>query len=601
MARVHQIIEAPGCIRFFLLAVVFLLPVLSSGQTASSDRQTARSDSVRLASIVDEYWQYPLTDTFYARLLAGGNVDHLPDISQKKANADAEFARHILAELRRLNEKHLSHDEFLTLQVLLWQAELEQGFAKYHWFDFQISAHASVLPFVQIILERQQFKEQADLDRYLKLLQELKVFIAQNQELAEGQAQRGIVLPKAGIAGAKSFLSSYIQTPEKSPFFVAEERLAAIDPALANTFREKVRVAIQSEINPALQALVNYIGGDYAKKAPEKVGLAHYPGGQEFYRFLVHAYTTLDMSPEGIHQLGIQAVQFDEEQMAILRKKMGYTGTAKQFREFLLTDPHFIAKSPEEVGERLMAYVKRIEPKIGLYFLHVPRAGYAIQQLQSRLDAAFTFGKYVEPSAGQPLGIYYFNGSQLSARPMFKAGPLILHELIPGHHFQLNLAAENHALPAFQRYAPFPAYTEGWADYSSQLGFEMGAYVDDYDLYGLLAQNVHQSVRLVVDTGLHYMGWSLAQATDYMREHEIESDVQIQSEVSRYSMEVPAQALAYKLGSNEFLRLRAKAQKELGKKFDIRDFHECVLGSGPMPLTVLARHVDWCVAQARKK
>jgi uncharacterized protein (DUF885 family) len=287
--------------------------------------------------------------------------------------------------------------------------------------------------------------------------------------------------------------------------------------------------------------------------------------------------------------------------MTILRKKMGYTGMAKQFREFLLTDPRFIAKSPQEVRDRLMSYVKRIESKIGTYFLRVPKAGYTIQRLQPGLEAAFTFGKYVEPSAGQPLGIYYFNGSQLNARPMFKAGPLITHELIPGHHFQLNLAAENHALPAFRRYAPFPAYTEGWADYSSQLGNEMGAYVDDYDRYGLLAQNVHQSVRLVVDTGLHYMGWSLAQATNYMREHELESDIQIQTEASRYSMGTPAQALAYKLGSNEMLRLRAKAQKELGKKFDIRDFHECVLGSGPLPLEVLEQHVHWCIEQAKKE
>jgi uncharacterized protein (DUF885 family) len=176
-----------------------------------------------------------------------------------------------------------------------------------------------------------------------------------------------------------------------------------------------------------------------------------------------------------------------------------------------------------------------------------------------------------------------------------------MHELVPGHHFQLNLAAENHAIPAFRRYAPFPAYTEGWADYSSQLGTEMGAYVDDYDRYGLLAQNLHQSVRLVVDTGFHSLGWSLDQATEYMREHEIESDVQIQTEASRYSMGEPAQALAYKLGSNEILRLRARAQKELGKKFDIRDFHECVLGSGPLPLQVLDQHVEWCITQAKKQ
>jgi uncharacterized protein (DUF885 family) len=429
----------------------------------------------------------------------------------------------------------------------------------------------------------------------------LKAFIAQTKELTEGQAKRGIVLPKAGIAPAQAFLSSFIKDPDKSPFYVASERLAGIDPGLAVPFREKVKAAIQSEINPALQALADYVGGEYAKKAPEKVGLGQYPGGEEFYRFLIHAYTTLDMSPAQIHKLGVAAVQHDEEQMAILRKKIGYPGTAAEFREFLLTDPRFIAKSPEEFRDRLLSYVQRIEPKVNSYFLHAPKAKYTADRLAPALESAFTFGMYVPPSAGQSAGIYYFNGSHLEARPLFKAGPLITHELIPGHHFQLNLAAENHSIPAFRRYAPFPAYTEGWADYSSQLSSEMGAYTDDYDSYALLAQNVHQSLRLVVDTGFHALGWTLEQAKEYMREHELESDIQIETEASRYSMGEPAQALAYKLGSNEILRLRARAQKELGKKFDIRVFHECVLGSGPLPLQVLDQHVEWCITQAKKQ
>lgn len=558
------------------------------------------TDAGRLARLIDEYWHYPLLGTFYARFLAGEPVD-LPDLSDQKANSDAEFERRLLAELRTINAGHLSHEDFLNLQVLRWQMEIDIGFAKYHWFDVEITAHASPLPVVQAIFERQQFLGAADLDRYLKLLQQLKVFITQTRELTEGQAQSGIVLPKAGIADAQTFLSSFITEPEKSPFFIQPERLAGIEPALAAPFREKIRTAIQSEINPALQALVDYVAGDYAKKAPEKVGLSQYPGGQEFYRFLIHAYTTLDISPQKIHQLGLQSVQHDEEQMVILRKKMGYKGTAAEFRQFLLTDPQFIAKTPEEFRNRLMSYVERIEPKVNAFFLHRPKAGYTAERLSPALESAYTFGMYVLPSAGQLVGIYYFNGSHLEARPLFKAGPLITHELIPGHHFQLNLAAENHSIPAFRRYAPFPAYTEGWADYSSQLASEMGAYADDYDRYALLAQNVHQSLRLVVDTGFHSLGWSLEQAKKYMREHELESDIQIDTEASRYSMGEPAQALAYKLGSNEMLRLRAKAQKELGKNFDIREFHNWILGSGPLPLEILEQHVGWCIQQAKKR
>ena len=601
MLREHSVtIRFPRCARDLrkALLVVVLLSCLPA--SAQSKAPASETDAAHLNRIIDEYWHHPLTSTFYARYLAGELVD-LPDISEKKANSDVGFERHILAELRSINPNHLSHAEFLNLAVLRWQAEDDIGFAKFHWFDIEITAHASPLPVVQAIFERQQFHGPSDLERYLNLLQQLKVFIAQTRGLTEGQAKRGIVLPKPGIAPAQAFLASFIKEPEKSPFYVAPERLAAIDPAASASFREKVRAAIESEINPALQSLVDYVGGEYAKKAPEKVGLGQYAGGEEFYRFLIHAYTTLDMSPAKIHQIGLEAVQHDEEGMAVLRKKMGYKGTAAEFRHFLLTDPQFIAKSPEEFRDRLMSYVERIEPKVSQYFLHTPKARYTTERLVPSLESAFTFGMYVRPSGRQATGIYYFNGSGLEARPLFKAGPLITHELIPGHHLQLNLAAENQSIPAFRRYAPFPAYSEGWADYASQLASEMGAYTNDYDRYALLAQNVHQSSRLVVDTGLHSLGWTLEQAREYMREHELESEVQIETEASRYSMGEPAQALAYKLGSNEMLRLRAKAQKELGKNFDIREFHECILDSGELPLGILEQHVDWCIQKAKKR
>jgi len=457
--EIHRHNRVPRYARDFRNAL--LVAILLSCLTASAQGQTpaTETDAGRLARLIDEYWHYPLLGTFYARFLAGEPVD-LPDLSDQKANSDAEFERRLLAELRTINAGHLSHEDFLNLQVLRWQMEIDIGFAKYHWFDVEITAHASPLPVVQAIFERQQFQGAADLDRYLKLLQQLKVFITQTRELTEGQAQRGIVLPKAGIADAQTFLSSFITEPKKSPFFIQPERLAGIEPALAAPFREKIRTAIQSEINPALQALVDYVAGDYAKKAPEKVGLSQYPGGQEFYRFLIHAYTTLDISPQEIHQLGLQSVQHDEEQMVILRKKMGYKGTAAEFRQFLLTDPQFIAKTPEEFRNRLMSYVERIEPKVNAFFQHRPKAGYTTERLSPALESAYTFGMYVLPSAGQLVGIYYFNGSHLEARPLFKAGPLITHELIPGHHFQLNLAAENRSIPAFRRFALFPAYTD---------------------------------------------------------------------------------------------------------------------------------------------
>ncbi|HET9166169.1 MAG TPA: DUF885 domain-containing protein, partial [Candidatus Angelobacter sp.] len=488
-----------------------------------------------MARIANEYWQHILAHNFFERFRSGAPVNQLPDLSEENARSDAAFADHILAELKKVNIAELPHEDLLTLKIMRWQANLDKEFARYYWLDIQATVHSSLVPVVQRILEDQRFHSSADLDHYLSLLEQYPAFISTTRKMLQGQERRGIVLPREGIPGAKALFSNYLQKADKSPLFVGQERLASIDPALVSPFQEKVRQAIRARINPEFEALIAYISGDYARNAPDGVGLWQYPNGKEFYRFLVRAYTTVNVVPEELHRIGLHDVERLETEMAELRRKIGFNGSRDEFHKSLQTDPRFIAKNPEEVRERLMSYVHRVEPKVASYFLHVPKATYDIKRLDASLEGAMTFGYYAEPSPGQPLGIYFFNGSHLSERSMFKAGPLILHELIPGHHFQLNLTAENQALPELRRHTPLPAYSEGWADYSSQLGEEMGAYLNDYDRYALLAQNMHQAVRLVVDTGMHAIRWSRAKAVEYMRQHELESETQIESESLRYA------------------------------------------------------------------
>jgi uncharacterized protein (DUF885 family) len=579
----------------------FALPVAVYAQTPGARQATSsKQSSALLARIASEYSQYTLSHNFFERFRSGAPMDELPDLSEKNAKADGAFAAHILAELKEVKPPELTHDEQLTLKILRWQADLDQEFARYYWVEIGASAYSSVVPVVQRILDDQRFRKISDLDHYLSLLNTYPVFIARTRTTLQEQARRGIVLPKDGIPGAKALFSVYLQEPEKSPLFVPRERLAGIDPALVAPFQEKVKQIIGTRINPEFEALVAYISGEYASHAPQEVGLWQYSRGAEYYRFLVRAYTTLNVTPEELHRIGVEYVASLEEEMTALRNKIGFKGSREEFHRFLQTDPRFIAKSQEEVRERLMSYVHRVEPKVSSYFLHVPKATYDVRRLDASLEGAMTFGYYAEPSPGQPVGIYFFNGSHLSERSMFKAGPLILHELVPGHHFQLNLTAENHALPEMRRHTIIPAYSEGWGDYSSYLGIEMGAYRDDYDRYALLAQEMHQSVRLVVDTGMHAMKWSRAKAKEYMHQHELESETQIESESLRYSMGTPAQALAYRVGSRKILELRKRAEKELGPNFDLRAFHGWILDSGPMPLEVLDWHVSWCIEQAKK-
>jgi uncharacterized protein (DUF885 family) len=227
-----------------------------------------------------------------------------------------------------------------------WQANLDRGFARYYWLDIQATAYSSLIPVVQRILEDQRFRSVADLDHYLSLLDQYPAFIASTRKVFQGQAQRGILLPREGIPGAKALFSYYLQDADKSPLFVAQERLASIDPALISPFQEKVRQAIRTRINPEFEALIAYISGDYAKNAPHDIGLWRYPNGKQFYRFLVHAYTTVNVAPEELHRIGLQDVERLEAEMANLRRQIGFKGSREEFHKFLQTDPRFIAKSP---------------------------------------------------------------------------------------------------------------------------------------------------------------------------------------------------------------------------------------------------------------
>jgi uncharacterized protein (DUF885 family) len=265
----------------------------------------------------------------------------------------------------------------------------------------------------------------------------------------------------------------------------------------------------------------------------------------------------------------------------------------------LRTDPRFLAKTPDEVGERLMAALHRIEPQIPRWFLRKPRAPYGVRRLGAESEGSWTFGYYQQPSATDPQGTYYYNGSKLDQRPLVDAAALIYHELLPGHHFQIALQLENKALPAFRR-SSFPtAFVEGWGEYASNLGIEMGVYDDPYALYGRLAADMMLTTRLVVDTGMNALGWPRSRAMDLMRDNCLISDTQIETETLRYSASIPGQALAYKIGSSKIQELRLRAEKELGERFDIRRFHDAVLSHGALPMAVLEAHIDDWIAREK--
>lgn len=554
-----------------------------------------------LAKIAADYSQFRLDREPFLRLQRSLPVRDLPDITVEYFRQEADFYRGLVGRLDRVDPRSLDHDDWLTRAVLLWELKHAIEFADHLGVVPLVTPHGLPLGGIHEIFTRQAFASKDDLDLYLQLLRQYPRYVGQIRTTTAWQQSRGFLVPKETADQTAVLIRSYARPPETSLFAVAPDRLARIDPKDGERFRTEVARIVSAEINPALEALASWLAGDYRKAAPETVGLGQYgqAGGPEAYRFLVRLYTGLDVTPEEVHRIGLEAVARIDARMAELRKKVGFTGTRRQFHDSLRTDPRFLAKTPEDTEERLMAPIRRIEPLIGRYFLRLPKAPYGVKRLDPELEGSMTFGMYQVPTPVDPKGWYLYNGSKLDQRPLVNAAALIYHELLPGHHFQIAMQMENGSLPEFRRDLFHTAFVEGWGEYASELGLEMGLYDDPYSEYGRLAMDMFLSNRLVVDTGMNALGWPLERAREYMREHILESEVQIQSETLRYAVNKPGQALAYKMGSAKIWELRRRAEKELGERFDIRRFHEAVLGSGSLPLSVLEEHIGWWIGQEK--
>jgi uncharacterized protein (DUF885 family) len=354
---------------------------------------------------------------------------------------------------------------------------------------------------------------------------------------------------------------------------------------------------ISSEVNPVLTSIVDYLKGDYSQKAPDNVGLWQYPGGSEYYTFLVKLNTNKDITPEDVHEIGIKSVKQNYEGIAKIKDKVGFEGSLDDFVHFLKTDKQFFPKTAEEIGEKLRSFIAGMDAKVDQYFLRKPKAPYGTERLDPSLEGSMTFGYYNAPTATEPRGIYYYNGSTPEKRSLLQAESLIYHELVPGHHFHSALQSENENLPKFRRESWVNAFGEGWAEYSAWLGKEMGLYKDPYDLCGRYLSDMFLSARLVVDTGMNHLKWPRTKAVEYILANSFFTPTQAFTESLRYSVDIPGQALGYKMGSIQMHDIRKRAEKELGDKFDIRKFHDAIMGSASMPFPILEKHIDWFIAK----
>jgi uncharacterized protein (DUF885 family) len=435
--------------------------------------------------------------------------------------------------------------------------------------------------------------DDAGRQRYLDGLHQIPVLLAQIETKLRGQVMRGIVLPAAQVDAAVPLIRSFALPPDTSAFAVAPGRLDAIPPDARAAFASAVRDAIAAVVNPSFERLAAYVDGPYRSRASTDVGVGRYPDGARYYRVLVRQHTGLELTPEQIHEIGLAEVARLERELDAVRQQAGFAGSLAQFRTFLKTDRRFVPTAPAQIGDALMAAAKKIEPVLAAWFMERPKAPYGARRLMPALEPVMTYGYYQRPTPpAEPGGYYLFNGSVLEQRSLLNAAALSYHELVPGHHFQIALTLENPRLSKFRKNAMYTAFTEGWGEYASDLAGEMGMYPDPYERAGRLSMDLFLSTRLVVDTGMNALGWSRERAMDYMRAHTFESETQIKTESLRYSADMPGQALAYKMGSRTIRALRERMRARLGARFDVRRFHQAVLGHGAMPLGVLELHVE---------
>ncbi len=442
------------------------------------------------------------------------------------------------------------------------------------------------------------FRDRGDYAEWIARLRTIDVRLEQTTELlrmgiAEGNVQPRVIMERI----PEQIRRQIVDDPAASPFFTPFLRMPEIiDAVERDRLTEQALTAISRVVVPAYRRFLDFFEQRYLPATRASVGIDDTPAGSDWYRNRVRWFTTTDTSAAEIHELGLAEVRRIRGAMLELIEQTGFEGGFDDFLTFLRTDPRFRYRDAEELFRAYVVMAKRIDPLLTGFFGKLPRTPYGVRAIPAETAPDTTTAYYQPPAVdGSRAGFYYVNLYRPEERPTYEIPVLTVHEAVPGHHLQIALAMEQTDLPKFRRDLEATAYVEGWALYSESLGEEMGLYDDPYDRFGQLTYEMWRAVRLVVDTGLHARQWTREQAIAFFRSHAPKSELDIVNEIDRY-IAMPGQALAYKIGELKLRELRARAAARLGERFDLRQFHDVVLGTGAVPLDVLEQTVDAWIA-----
>ena len=525
------------------------------------------------------------------------NATRLADVGPEAQQARLKVWDDVLAQLKAIDPATLSADNQVNYAIYQYQVQNLADEVRQRTYEMPFNSDSSFWSNLGF-MARREMKTAQDFRNYIARLNDVPRYFEQQTANMRAGLARGFSVPRAVLDGRDVSISmvAELKDPTESGLYAPFKKLPSNIPAAEQQqLQEAARQAIAGSVIPSFAKLLTFFREEYVPQARTTLAAEAMPGGKAFYQQQIREYTTLDMSPQQIHALGLSEVKRIQQEMNAIIDKVGFSGNSPEtrfadFLQFLRTDPQFYAKTPDELLWRAAWISKRVDGVIGKYFT-LPRARFTIVPVPPDIAPFWTAGR-------GGMGTYWVNTYNLPARSLYNLPALTLHESEPGHALQGALSAEQGELPEFRRNNYISAYGEGWGLYSEKLGVEMGIYQTPYEDFGRLTYEMWRACRLVIDTGVHHYGWSREQALAYLREHTALSEHEVTTEVDRY-ISWPAQALSYKLGEITILKLRAEAEKELGDKFDLKAFHDTVLQQGSVPLPVLERQIRAWVAQRK--
>ena len=543
----------------------------------------------RLGELADAFYDYRL-EQFGLTETANGATEqgaHLPSVTAAAHRERAKRYADFLARLDAIDRAKLTENARTNALVLRTLLEAEIGDARFAEWEMPFDSDSN---FWSYLAPRGGFTSVEQYENYIGRMRDIPRYFAEHTANTRAGLARGFSVPRVTLEGRDVSIASYVvDDPERSPFWTPFADMPRGIPAdEQERLRKAGREAIEQQVTPAYAKWLTFFREEYLPNTRTSLGASEFPEGAAYYAQQIRQYTTLDLTAEQIHEIGLAEVARITAEMEKVKAEAGFAGTLAEFVSFLRTDPQFVARSGDELMG-VSAYVaKRVDGKLADYFGFLPRHRYTIRPVDPAIAPFYTAGR-------GGLDACQMNTYDLPSRPLYNIPALTLHECAPGHSFQAAVALEQEEAPRFRRRTYFSGFGEGWGLYVEYLGEEMGIYRTPYEKFGRLSYEMWRAARLVIDTGIHHYGWSRERAVDYLAGHTALSEREVGTEIDRY-ISWPGQALAYKLGEMTMRRVRAKAEAELGPRFDIRKFHDVVLSLGSVPLPALEARIDAFIA-----